>query len=704
MCIVLLLALAPGPAWSADAPGPVGGAPAKLPDLPEVDKLRLPVPRPVQAVTNLLGYGRQRLALVVGIGTIGSRPVVDSAPRDTLAVASALRAGGFIVMVREDLSGRALRESLAEYRQRLDPGSIGLVYLTGLGVQIDGQNLLLPRDTPLDAARPIGPAALRQAGIPIQEVLEALMGPPDSPRLLVVDAAYLHPALAALPKPGLAEPRLPPGTMALFGHALDQAQEVPAAAPLPTPMPTDPRDLAVSVFARVLSGALVTPRISGAEALRATQRALSKGSEGQLQPWLGGDTDSRDDLAEATLLDGLVPRTPEEIAREAIRQASRPTTRPGGVRSGVQAVAATDTSQEASATGDGAGSAGATRPGLPDLPKLTSGALSTVTGVAGATVTLASVAAGAQVMQASAAVAAAGTAAGAATSVGGTAVALGSRLAGDGAAETPARLAAQQNVGSGAAAGAGPAVAVSAATATAGSAVAASGAPAPPAAARPAQLALDGRTQRVAEGGERPAFIARTNNFGYAEGDTFTYQITDLWKDEVNGSFTTAIEEVLGDGELMANGQTVLMDPQGRMKSQRLSDGSTSSFEPHEDLWWSYPKTGQERAVDFTERLRRPGQGQVERQFKGSASVGRLRTIETPAGDFEALPIETQGWYHEKLPGGQTSSGQFSRTVWYSPRFGHPVRIDIEDIDAMGKLLRRERVELTHAQQVRGAP
>jgi hypothetical protein len=110
---------------------------------------------------------------------------------------------------------------------------------------------------------------------------------------------------------------------------------------------------------------------------------------------------------------------------------------------------------------------------------------------------------------------------------------------------------------------------------------------------------LDGRTQRGAQGGEQPVYNPRTNRYGYTEGDTFTYQVIDAWKEEVTGTFTTAIEEVLGDGKLLANGQSVEMDAQGRIKSQRRPDGTQSRFEPQQDLWWSNPKPGQSRDVSF---------------------------------------------------------------------------------------------------------
>jgi hypothetical protein len=212
----------------------------------------------------------------------------------------------------------------------------------------------------------------------------------------------------------------------------------------------------------------------------------------------------------------------------------------------------------------------------------------------------------------------------------------------------------------------------------------------------------DPRTVRSAEGGERPAYAPRTNSYGYAEGDTYTYQVTDTWKDEVINRYTTAIEEVLPDGQLLANGHKVMMDAQGRVLKRANADGTVSNFEPSQDLWWSNPKRGESRDLRFIETIQRGNGKAREIEWKGSTSVGKVQKIETPAGEFEVLPIESSGWNYEVAFDGMRST-KWSRTVWYSTKLGHPVAIDIQDADRMGKLLRRERVELLHAQASRAA-
>ena len=498
---------------------------------------------------------RQRLALVIGNGMLGTRQVLDSARRDSEAVAAALRAGGFDVLLRLDLGGAELRAAIQEFRGRVPADGVGLIFYTGMAAQVDGRNLLLPADLTLHEAQaaPAVAAMLRAAGVPLQEAVDALAGGAESPRLLLVDAAYRHPALGRLTPPGLARPRLASGTMVLLGHAPSVLQDPPSVSALPAPsnVKPDPKELAASRFARVVVEAFTTPRISVPEALRAIRLSVQDSSGGLTQPWIAGDTYAREYLADAAAL------------------------------------------------------------------------------------------------------------------------------------EAP-----------GAAAAAPPAVAAAAAATAA--------AAAPPDAPR---RDTDGRTAQAPGQGERPVFQARSNSHGHAEGDILTYQVSDTRKDEVLRSYTLAIDQVRADGDLVANGGQVLLDPQGRLLSQRDGggDGPQSLFEPAQELWWARAQAGESRPVAFRETYVRADKKRGHIDWRGTAQVGSQRVLETQAGEFDVLPIRTTGQATDTPSGGKPVALQFTRTVWYSPKLGMPVAVDIEDSDAAGRALRRERVELTHAQQARTA-
>ena len=490
--------------------------------------------------------GLQRLALVVGNARLGSQRVLDPAPRDVRAVAAALREAGFLVMQREDLGADALRADLDEFRSRLAAGGVGFIYISTLGAQLDGQTLLLMRDTRLPDADDASPAqvaaALRRDAVELVEVLHALSGPSAAtpangptrgPRALVLDAAWRHPLLDRLPLPGLAEPTLPPGVIALSSQANGQVQLVPLVGTLPASTGAaapPPRELAATPLARQLVARFATPGLSATAALRAVRQDLIDSTQGRVTPWLGGSTDEQVSFAE--------PR---------------------------------------------------------------------------------------------------------------------------------------------------PAVAVAAASA------------APP----------DTRTRPAGERGERPVFEPRRNAFGHAEGDTLSFRVIDRLKSdegEERGTEVVAIEAITAAGGLSANGAALLLDAQGRITRQPRRDGGTSTFSPALDIWWAAPARGQVRQLAFAEAIEGPGGGtRSSADWAGSAEVGAPRLLELPAGSFEVLPITSSGTVSEALPGGARVQRKWSRTAWYAPKLGQPVAIDSEDFDAGGKLLRRERIELVHAQTARDA-
>jgi Caspase domain len=235
--------------------------------------------------------------------------------------------------------------------------------------------------------------------------------------------------------------------------------------------------------------------------------------------------------------------------------------------------------------------------------------------------------------------------------------------------------------------------------------------PTPPVAAAPASAAAaasaavratDGRTAPAPGQGERPVQRGRANAWGHAEGDTLSYQVTDTRKDELLQSYTVAIDSVAADGQLRANGGAWLLDPQGRVLQQRAEDGAQSRYEPLQDGWWQQPQPGESREVAYVESYVLADRSRGRTEWRGTAQVGTARVLETAAGEFEVLPIRTSGRYSRKPEGAAAAQeGQFTRTVWFAPKLGLPVAIEIEDNDATGRALKRERIELILAQTAR---
>lgn len=628
---------------------------------PVAPAFKLPVPAEVRALGAAVGLGRQRLALVISQPNAAGLDLPAST-RDAQAVAAALSQNGYVVMRRDDVGAAALRGALQEFRSRLTPRAAALVYVAGAGAQVDGQSLLITRD--LRGAAQASPQVLRETSLPLAEVIAALQITPGSLRLLVVDAA---PPLPDLPPAhrGLATPVLPEGVMALLSAQPGQAIAPLRPPPLPAPTPTDPRALAGSPFGTALVHALTTAGVTGPDALRDARRLAQDGTAGRLQPWLGGRTDEDDSLGDPDFTAALLQRLPEDLVVAAVQRAA-------------------GLSAEDLATRTGKAPADpAAQP--PEGPGASTSA-GTVAGVVGAGLAVAGMVGGAA---AEAQAAQAAVVAGAAATA--TDLALDAARQAAGAAVAPGGAPPAQHFGS---------RSIDQREAVDG--------PSPVTAAPPAAVP----TSPPAMPPVPPAFPVlptgsppTTNPYGYAAGDEFTYQRFDEWKGEMVGLVVQLIRRLGPDGELEAreNDADQLLDPQGRTR-RRSGPAGVSVFEPVEQFWWPDAKPGDSRDIEFTETFRTPD-GHGERAWEGEVEVGEPEWLQTPAGRFKVVPMVGDGWYHEiNRRTGVRRSVMWERTVWFAPELGHPVAMHILERDANSRRLRKERLELLHAQNSRTVP
>src|SRR5258708_4782359 len=92
----------------------------------------------------------QRVALVIGNGAYRSVPELRNSRNDADDISEQLKRLGFSVIDGRDLDRSAMQVALGRFAQRLKGADAGLVYYSGHGLQIDGQNFLVPVDLKLD--------------------------------------------------------------------------------------------------------------------------------------------------------------------------------------------------------------------------------------------------------------------------------------------------------------------------------------------------------------------------------------------------------------------------------------------------------------------------------------------------------------------------------------------------------------------------
>src|SRR5438874_2347571 len=92
-----------------------------------------------------------RRALVIGVDDYQSVPKLKKAVGDARAMETALKGAGFAVDLLVNPDRRGLNAGISAFTAKLQPGDTALVHFSGHGVQIDGENFLLPADIPQPA-------------------------------------------------------------------------------------------------------------------------------------------------------------------------------------------------------------------------------------------------------------------------------------------------------------------------------------------------------------------------------------------------------------------------------------------------------------------------------------------------------------------------------------------------------------------------
>ncbi len=136
-------------------------------------------------------FAENRLALVIGQSAYRSVPALPNPANDARAVAQLLTDSGFEVSTASDLSQGQMRDAVSDFAGKVaakGADTVALVFYAGHGLQVDGENFLVPVD--------IDPK--READIPIQavrlnDILNTLTSVPSKMRILMLDACRNNP-------------------------------------------------------------------------------------------------------------------------------------------------------------------------------------------------------------------------------------------------------------------------------------------------------------------------------------------------------------------------------------------------------------------------------------------------------------------------------------------------------------------------------
>lgn len=133
-------------------------------------------------------HADRRVALVIGNSAYKSAPKLGNPVNDATLVGGMLKKAGFdSVDVRLDLSASEMRRMLREFAGRSRDAEMAVIYYAGHGIELDGNNYLIPTDATLETDGDV-----LDETIPVERALFAVE-PAKQLRLIILDACRDNP-------------------------------------------------------------------------------------------------------------------------------------------------------------------------------------------------------------------------------------------------------------------------------------------------------------------------------------------------------------------------------------------------------------------------------------------------------------------------------------------------------------------------------
>ena len=215
-----------------------------------------------------------RLALVIGESAYRAVPSLPNPANDARAMTRLLADCGFEVTTAADLSQKELNQKIGDFTAEIaakGPDTVALVFYAGHGLQIDGENYLVPVD--------VDPK--READIPLQavrlnDILNMLNSVPTKSRILLLDACRNNPfpALNGTMGRGLALVDTRTGAPGTFlSYSTSPGAEAEDGEGTDSPYTT------------ALLTAARTPGLPIEQAFKQVRVAVNKATSGRQTPW-----------------------------------------------------------------------------------------------------------------------------------------------------------------------------------------------------------------------------------------------------------------------------------------------------------------------------------------------------------------------------------------------------------------------------------
>jgi hypothetical protein len=219
-------------------------------------------------------FAENRIALVIGQSNYRAVVALPNPANDAKAMSQLLGEAGFEVLSAADLSQTEMRQKIGDFAAEVaakGPDTIALVFYAGHGLQIDGENFLVPVD--------VDPK--READIPLQavrlnDILNTLTSVPSKMRIVLLDACRNNPFPTINQSAGhglaIVDAKIgAPGTFLSFSTSPGAEAEDGSGADSP--------------YTSALLLAAKEPGLSIEETFKRVRVSVNKATEGRQTPW-----------------------------------------------------------------------------------------------------------------------------------------------------------------------------------------------------------------------------------------------------------------------------------------------------------------------------------------------------------------------------------------------------------------------------------
>ena len=144
----------------------------------------------IEFSSQLLAQKERRTALVIGNGAYDSEGKLKNPPNDATDIANALQGLGFEVTLKKDLDQQQMAEVIEQFNHQLRQGGVGLFYYAGHGVQVGGENYLIPIGAKISREQDI-----RYRTIPLGQILGTMEDAGNPLNIVILDACRDNPSI-----------------------------------------------------------------------------------------------------------------------------------------------------------------------------------------------------------------------------------------------------------------------------------------------------------------------------------------------------------------------------------------------------------------------------------------------------------------------------------------------------------------------------